>query len=396
MANGADSGGVDRPSDQPATDYTPIDSELTARNAAAFVHVGDRFDDDIRYLTRFQGPDRPYGVCFLDEPVCFPPALFEADARETFPGEQFVLADDRHVAERIAEYLDERGVEGTILTPRSIAHDAAVYLEQAGFEIASTDVLDRMRRHKSAVERDRHETVQTAAQTGMDRARAVLRAAEIVDRQADPMGEWLHYEGALLPTERLRREVNAAMAAEGVDPAHNTVIGAGPSCADLHYRGIEPIAPDETVLLDLSPRGPDGYYGDFTRTFVPDLDDGWERRAHVAVENARDAAFAVLSEGAGVTASTVHREAAAEIAAYGFEPDGEPGFTHGLGHGVGLSLHEQPSLRADEELRVGDVVTVEPGVYDSARGGVRIEDLVVIEEDGFSRFGEEYPTSLGP
>ena len=372
----------------PATDYAPVAHEIEQRDAAAFVHVGDRFDDHLRYLTRFQGPDRPYGVCYLDEPVCFPPVLFESDAREALPDARIESPDDRHPAERIVAFLRERGVDGTVLTPRSIPHDAARYLETGGFDVASTDALDRARRRKSGAELERIETVQAAARTGMDRARGVLQ-----DAVAD--GDVLHYEGEPLTTERLRRAVDGAMAAEGVDPARNTVIGAGPSCADLHYRGVDRIAPDETVLLDLSPRGPAGYYGDFTRTFVPDLEDGWARRAHVAVERAREAAFAVLEEGAGVTAADVHREAAAEIAAYGFEPDGEPGFTHGVGHGIGLSLHERPSMRASETLLAGDVVTIEPGVYDADRGGVRIEDVVVVEEAGIRVLGD-YPTSLRP
>ncbi len=172
--------------------------------------------------------------------------------------------------------------------------------------------------------------------------------------------------------------MNAVLAARGVRDAGNTVIGAGPSAADLHYVGDDPIRPGETVLLDISPRGPDGHYGDVTRTFVVDGDGGWERRAYVAVEAAR--------------------EAAAELAAYGFEPnadEGESGFTHGTGHGVGVSLHEGPSLSGAGELRPGHVVTIEPGVYDPAVGGVRLEDLILVTEDGYEILAE-YPFDIAP
>jgi Xaa-Pro aminopeptidase len=109
-----------------------------------------------------------------------------------------------------------------------------------------------------------------------------------------------------------------------------------------------------------------------------------------------DAAFAVLSAGAGESAHTVHTEAAAEIRAYGFPVDeGNVGFTHSIGHGVGLALHERPSTRGDAALRAGHVLTVEPGVYDPERGGVRIEDLVVVREDGYENL-IDLPRSLDP
>ncbi|MFC6754823.1 M24 family metallopeptidase, partial [Halorubrum tibetense] len=97
-------------------------------------------------------------------------------------------------------------------------------------------------------------------------------------------------------------------------------------------------------------------------------------------------------------AATVHREAAAELAAYGFDPDadeGEAGFTHGTGHGVGVSLHESPSLSGDVELRPGHVVTVEPGVYDPTVGGVRLEDLAVVTDDGYELLAS-YPFGTVP
>lgn len=235
----------------------------------------------------------------------------------------------------------------------------------------------------------------------MARAETMLAESEVVevesvedtDTERRPALRW---EGAPLTTERLRRAVNATLADRGVRDAGDTAIGAGPSAADLHYVGDDPIRPGETVLIDISPRGPDGYRGDLTRTFVVDGDGGWERRAYLAVESAREAALAEIEPG--VPTKTVHGEAAAELAAYGFDPnagEGEAGFTHGAGHGVGVSLHESPSLSGAGELRPGHVVTVEPGVYDPDVGGVRLGDLVVVTEDGYEVLAE-YPFGIVP
>lgn len=367
-------------------DYGAIAAELDARDAEAFVHVGDRFDDTLRYLTRFSGPDRPYAFVHSEEPTLCAPPSFERRARREFPhrvlsaGEQ----DATTAGERAAELLSG----GRVLVPQHLPHDAALRLERAGCELESTDVVRRMRVRKSEGELERIRTVQAAAREGMARAESIL-AGTNVERGR------LRWKDEALTTERLRREVNAELAREGVSDADNTVVGAGETCADLHFADDVPVEAGETVLVDLSPRGPEGYYGTLSRTFVVESDGGWERRAYVAAERAQDAAFAVLSKGAGTAAGAVHEEAAAEVAAYGFRPDGEPGLTHAVGHGVGLSLHEAPSLRGEAELEAGTVLAVASGVYDSQQGGVRLADLVVVHEDGFERLAD-YPRSLVP
>ncbi|ELZ46293.1 peptidase M24 [Halorubrum distributum JCM 9100] len=424
------------------TDLRPIVEAVREADAVAFVAVGDRFDDDLRYLTRFSGPDRPYALVVVpDEPVgravLCAPALFREQAEREFvaaarasAGEATADSTDDaeatfhdgvarevrtesvgdHAGERAAAVVDDlvdgRGAIGsdtadrTVLASASIPHDAAVYLERAGNDLASTDAVAGARAQKTPAEVDRLRRVQRAAVAGMARAEAVLAESGVTDT-ADEKSKGdrrppLRWADEPLTTERLRREVNQVLAARGVRDAGNTVIGAGPSAADLHYVGDDPIRPGETVLLDISPRGPDGYYGDVTRTFVVDGDGGWERRAYVAVEAAREAALDEVEPG--VPAKTVHGEAAAELAAYGFDPnagEGEAGFTHGTGHGVGVSLHEGPSLSGAGELRPGHVVTVEPGVYDPEIGGFRLEDLIVVTDDGYEILAE-YPFGIVP
>jgi Xaa-Pro aminopeptidase len=433
------------------TDLRPVVEAVREADAAAFVAVGDRSDDDLRYLTRFSGPDRPYALVVApgggttsdggarDRAVLCAPALFceqaerefvagarapggvaAADAEERFHDgvarEVRTEAVGGHAGERAAAVVEDlvdgagaaaEGADPTVLAPASIPHDAAVYLERAGVDLASTDAVADARARKTPAEVDRLRRVQRAAVAGMARAEAVLAESEVdgggsdSDRGGGEEAETdrrppLRWKGEPLTTERLRREVNAVLAARGVRDAGNTVIGAGPSAADLHCVGDDPIRPGETVLLDVSPRGPDGYYGDVTRTFVVDGDGGWERRAYVAVEAARAAALDEIEPG--VPAKTVHGEAAAELAAYGFDPnagEGEAGFTHGTGHGVGVSLHEGPSLSGAGELRPGHAVTVEPGVYDPDIGGVRLEDLIVVTDDGYEILAE-YPFGIVP
>jgi Xaa-Pro aminopeptidase len=384
--------------DRPGTEYAPLQTVLAERDAVALVHVGDCFDDDLRYLTRFSGPDRHYGVVVTaDDQFLLAPALFGEQARREFAGT--VVTDDPsapaglRVVRLLDQLVDDRESR-TLLVPPQIPHEAVAYLQQAGYGVESTTAVADARLVKTDSEVDHLRRVQRATRRGIRRAATILAESTVAAEETDDGDRPLVWQGAPLSTERLRRQVNATLAVEGVRDAGNTVVGAGETCADLHFTGQRPLFAGETILVDVSPRGPAGYYGDCTRTFVVDGDGGWERRAHVAVTAAREAALDELA--AGVPASQVQQEAAAELAAYGFRVDSdETGFVHSVGHGIGLSLHEGPSFRSDEPLPAGAVVTIEPGVYDPERGGVRVEDVVVVREDGYELLGD-LPTGLEP
>ncbi|MDG5820722.1 Xaa-Pro peptidase family protein [Natronococcus sp. A-GB7] len=372
-----------------------------AAGADAFVHVGDRFDDDLRYLTRFAGPDRDYAFVHVDgRATLCAPRLFAEQAEREFPGTVVPAGGSSasSAAERALEILDER-----LSSPLEDARVLALPSMPAGATRAIASAVDEValepielgRAYKTSAERDRHAFVQRAAQRGMARAEAVLAGAT-AETAEDSRYDELRWRGDPLTTERLRREVNATLARSGVRNAGNTVIGAGATCADLHFAGEDRIDPGETVLLDLSPRGPQGYYADLTRTYVVGDVGEWERRAYDAVVEAQDAAFDALRGGAGTRAADVHEAATGTLAEYGFESgDVDVGMYHGTGHGVGASLHEAPSLSSEEPLEAGHVVTVEPGVYDPDRGGVRLEDLVVVTADGYENL-TAYPCEIEP
>ena len=376
----------------PTTDHAFLDALLADSAADAFVHVGDRFDDRLLYLTRFHGPDRDHAFVRVGgvSTLCAP-SLFDEQARREFAGDEVRVTgetDAETPEERAAEVLADHGVDHALLLDTS-RHRTVERLEDEGptVSVVGVERFDAGRRSKTGTEIACHRFVQRATRRGMRRAEAVL-----ADATRD--GDALVWEGAPLTTERLRREVNGVLASEGITDAGNTVIGAGPSCADLHFTGEDAIHPDETVLLDISPRGPNGYYGDFTRTFVPGEVRDWERTAYEAVDTAYEAAMDALADGAGTPGSDVRGAVETALDDHGFETgDVEVGMTHGPGHGVGVTLHEGPSY--DEVLEVGDVVTVEPGVYDPDRGGVRLEDVVVVAEDGVERLGN-YPRSIRP
>ncbi|MBM4420664.1 MAG: M24 family metallopeptidase, partial [Chloroflexi bacterium] len=150
----------------------------------------------------------------------------------------------------------------------------------------------------------------------------------------------------------------------------------------------------ESIVMDIYPRSNrTRYYADMTRTVSKGEPSAEIVRMYEVVKRAQDAGIAALRPG--VTGKEVHEMVEDILFAAGYDTlrpgqqhgksDGPPrGFIHGLGHGVGLEIHEEPSVgrSGTKPLVPGDVVTVEPGLYDPAVGGVRLEDMLVITETG--------------
>jgi len=378
----------------PATDYAPIDAAVDDAGAVGFVAVGDRFDPGLRYLTRIEGPEREYAFVRVGgKSVLCTPEEYARKAEAQFDG---AIAADRvgdPAGERAAAVLDGElgggaaGPEvGPVLVPPTIPHDAAVYLQRAGYDLQSTTAVADARVAKSDAEVGAIDAVQRAATASVREAERRLATADV---GADG---GLRRSGRPLTAAGLRRATNAELARRGVADADNTVVSAGgtaiESGAEEAARGDRPIRAGEPIAVAVAPRGPYGYHGSVARTVVVDSSGGWERRAYVAAESALDAALAEIE--AGAVAATVGREADAELAAFGFDPTDDSA-TAGRatpGHGVGLSRRERPSLDADTELEAGAVVAVEPRVADTERGVVRLSALVVVTEGGYERLGD--------
>ncbi len=245
-------------------------------------------------------------------------------------------------------------------------------------------LFEGLRRAKTAQEISRIEETQRAVEEATRHAVGVLEEAEV---SGD--GE-LAWHGSPLTSEALRAEIDVDLLRRGCT-ADGTITAGGAQAADPHERGSGPLRAGETIILDVFPRSQASrYHADMTRTFVKGEPDAQLERMYAAVLEAQEAALAMI--GPGVNGRDVHDKVSEILHAHGYKTTkhdakpGEPlteGFFHGTGHGVGLEVHEAPRVSiVDEELRPGDVVTVEPGVYEPGLGGVRIEDLVVVTEDG--------------
>ncbi|MFB6123597.1 MAG: M24 family metallopeptidase [Haloferacaceae archaeon] len=358
---------------------TVVASALADADARAFVHVGDRSDPTLRYLVGFDGPASEFAYVHVDHPVvCVPPA-YEGRARQSLDGVD-VRALDGPAGLAARTVLDDAlDPPCAVLTPRHLPHDAAVYLESGGYDLASTTAVGDARAVKSEAELARHR----AAQSGAERAMAaVAEALSTADRAADE----LHADGDPLTPERLRRVANVAIAEAGLADDGNTVIRRRAGAASA------PIRPTELLTVAVAPRDPAGYHGVLARTFVAESDGGWERRAAVAVDASRR--VGVDTADPGTDARFVREEATAELGSFGLSPVAAVPELPVVARGVGLSLDESPDFDSEAPLDPGNVFALAPAVS-GERGVVGTADLAVVGDDGAELVGS-FPTSLSP
>lgn len=304
----------------------------------------------VRYLTGFSG----------------------SNATVVIDGARFVLITDGRYREQAAvecegvEIVIERDVVvalSEVVTGRSVHLDDRVSLAlsdrltAAGFAVhPMPDPVMVLRQAK-----DGHELklLQTA---GSITARALaqeIAGVRVGDREVD-----------------IARSLEARFGELGADDrAFPTIVASGPNSAVPHHRASSrQLEAGDLLVIDCGAMV-GGYHADMTRTFVVGAEPvEWQREVHDAVLAAQQAARDAVAPGA--SAADIDHAARSVVAQRGFEEN----FTHGTGHGVGLQIHESPMLSASSSQELGErfIVTVEPGVYLPGRGGVRIEDTVVV------------------
>lgn len=224
----------------------------------------------------------------------------------------------------------------------------------------------------------------TPATAELTRVRRKKDAGEIelIERAARIADGVLAEAAAMLgqrPSERdVRDELEYRMRRSGADgPSYDTIVASGPlNSAKPHHRpGSTVIEEGHSVVIDVGALV-DGYHSDMTRTYLVGEVDPELSRLYEVVREAQTRGLAAVAPG------TPCREVDRMCSAVFEEAGVADLFVHGTGHGVGLAIHEEPFIgRASSAvLEVGDVVTVEPGLYRRGLGGVRIEDLVVVTE----------------
>ena len=289
----------------------------------------------------------------------------------------------------------ELGVESAVVPP-TFPVELADRLRADGIEISPDrrSFVER-RRVKTQAEVDGIKRAQRGAEAGMDAARDLFRRAE-------EKGGSLTVAGEPLTCERVKLAVQQAFTERDL-VADEFIVSHGAQTAIGHELGHGEIKAGEPIVLDLWPRDrASSCYSDMTRTFVIGEPPEELAKYHRLVHEALERALAAVKPG--IPGRDVYVLVSEFFHEHGFKTglhkqEGEvleDGFHHGLGHGVGLEVHEEPWLsRYPGELVTGDVITLEPGLYRAGWGGCRLEDIVLVTEDG-GELLTQYPYDLQP
>jgi Xaa-Pro aminopeptidase len=279
----------------------------------------------------------------------------------------------------IARALGQLGLR-KVEVPRSFPLGLAMDLDARGIRLeVGPDPFWPERETKSKDEVRAIQSALRAAEAGLEAGLAALRTTR-VGRDG-----WLRRDGRRFRAEDLRSAVNERIMALGCVPAH-TICAPGDQAVDPHQEGHGPIRAHTPIVMDIFPRSErTGYFGDLTRTVVRGRAPERLREVYALVEEGVRLGHRRVRPGADGPA--IHREIQDLFTARGYPTglfDGRmQGFFHGTGHGLGLQIHEPPSISPrPSTLRAGHVVTVEPGLYYLGLGGVRLEDVALVTASG--------------
>ncbi len=214
---------------------------------------------------------------------------------------------------------------------------------------------------------------------------AVGKAIDFIKNSRVKAGFLYTTAGRQITSEMMKKMVNVELLKNGYIGNH-TIVSCGKQSCEPHNLGSGPLTANEPIIFDVFPRDElTGYYADMTRTVVKGKAPAIIKKMHNAVLSAQETAFNLAKNGA--KGNIIHANVVKTLKNAGFKTGKKAGkiqgFFHGTGHGLGLDVHEGPRLsKVNHVLKTGNVVTVEPGLYYPGIGGLRIEDLIVITDNG--------------
>ncbi len=280
-----------------------------------------------------------------------------------------------------AAFLHEHGIR-SITVP---GHFPLIYAERIrawGFKLTPyPGTLFPERAIKSEYEIGQLRKAERLTRRAMRTAEKLLAASSIGND-----GILRHPEnGKKMKARHVRSAIETFLITRGAVPSH-TIVACGREAADPHQIGRGYLRAHQPVIIDIFPRLlASGYWGDMTRTYVKGSASKELRKLYRTVREGQDIGLSMVCDGAH--GDKIHQAITRHFELSGFLTGmirgRQAGFFHGTGHGIGLDVHESPHISIhDDILHTGNVVTIEPGLYYPGQGGVRLEDMVAVRNDG--------------
>jgi Xaa-Pro aminopeptidase len=355
---------------------------------------------DVYHTTKFLAPDPIIALEDVEELVVVVSSLEEGRARKESRATTVVnmneygaqdltgrgISGTEFWATIMKSFLDARGLRRVSVPPYFPVAEAD-RLRGMGIELVIASDLRERRRVKRPDEIEAIAAAQRATEDAWKKGVDAIRRATVRPDKT------LELDGTTFTAERLRAIVESTLLELGY-ASDGAICAPGPQACDPHQIGTGPLHAGEPIVMDIFPQHKSNrYWADMTRTVSKGEPSAEIQKMYDLVKRAQDAGIKALR--AGVTGREVHELVEDIIWQAGYDTlrpgqkkdpsDPTPrGFIHSTGHGVGLEIHEAPSIARSgtKPLIAGDVVTIEPGVYDPKIGGVRLEDMLVITETG--------------
>lgn len=361
----------------------------------AFLMVGESYNTaDMFYATRFLAHD-PFTYLYDGEEILIISdmelgrARLESRVEEVRSTTSYGFAEklrrtgnaEAAYCDLLADLLAERNIEGLSVPNSFPSYYSDCLRDTRGYNVTPVkSPLKEFRGVKNQGEIRAIEKTQQAAEDAMGLAINLIKKASIKDG--------LLFKGKEpLTSEKIKAEVAHRLLDLGCE-IDGMIVACGPGSSNPHWEGEGPLKENEPITIDLVPRlKRERYYADMTRTILRGEPTMELEEMYRAVLSAQEAALRTIK--AGVTGKDVHDKVVEVLEELGYAAERKEGkeltegFIHSTGHGVGLDIHEEPSLsETGRELKPGNVVTVEPGLYYRKIGGIRIEDLVLVAREG--------------
>jgi len=341
---------------------------------------------DMYYATRFLAADPFIYLCFPHERkdiLIVSRMEYERARKESVVNDVRSSLDYGHdlkTEELIMKILQEEQVE-SIEVPGYFNLYTAEELKKNGIEVVPVDevIMTKEREIKDGREIAYMKKAQSACEKAMALAISVIGKSTV-------NGNVLMENGEILTSERVKAYIEHALIDAGCTcDGGEPIVACGKRAADPHFSGSGSLYANESIIIDIFPRlKVERYFADMTRTVVKGEPEKEIEEMYEAVLAAQNAALALVQ--AGVTCKEVHNCVCDIFEERGYDTirtGGKKGFIHSTGHGVGLNVHENPSVSDNEYvLQKGNVITIEPGLYDPEVGGVRLEDMVLVLKNG--------------
>jgi Xaa-Pro aminopeptidase len=354
---------------------------LYGKGADSFYATGASFPDDIIYFEDANG--KSHG-CFSALEIDRARATTKLDHIHSLESVMKILQEEQKVVSmanvilRLLEMTDTKEVKvGADFSAKMYKQ-----LVSAGIEVTISDILFSKRIIKTSEEIEKIRIAQSINEEGFKLAFDILHNATIGDE------EKLIWNDKVLTSEILRNQMNAKIASlGGVANEGGPIIACGVQGAQPHNIGEGALYANQLIVMDSYPMHPNKYYGDLSRTVLKGTASKQQAKLYKTVKDAQEMGVNMVKTG--VVASSIHEAINTMFIEEGYKTGtdkngNQMGFFHGTGHNVGLSLHDVgPGVSLKNNLlETNQVITIEPGLYYPDIGGVRIEDIVAVTEDG--------------